>query len=61
MHGWKSAKVNQDLNVAHRLIMEAAEGPSEALLRGKASRGKLSSSATKLRHALELIEGVINV
>lgn len=57
---WKTANINHDLTVAHRLIMEASEGPSEALLRGKASRAKLSSSAAKLRHALQLIESALD-
>ena len=57
---WKTTNINHDLNAAHRLIMEAAEGPSEALLHGKASRAKLASSAAKLRHALQLIEGVLD-
>ena len=58
--GWQTAKINNDLTHAHRLIMEAAQGPSEALLRGKASRAKLAESAANLRHALTLIDGVLN-
>lgn len=48
------------LTHAHRLIMESAEGPSNALLFGKAKRSELSESLRKLRHAIDLIERVIN-
>ena len=51
-------KAEDKLATAHRLIMESAEGPSLALLRGKAKRSQLADSLRKLRHAIELIEEV---
>lgn len=48
-----------DLEQAHRLIMKAAIGPSEALMRGKASRSALRDSAADLRQALKIIEGIV--
>lgn len=51
--------VQADLTTAHRLIMQAAEGPSMALLRNKGNRSLLAASVKKLRAAADLIEGVI--
>lgn len=48
------------LAIAHRMIMQSAEGPSLALLRGKAKRSELAETLRKLRHAIKLIEEVVN-
>jgi len=46
--------------VAHRQIMEAAIGPSEAMMKGKASRAALLESVRSLRAAISNIEEVLN-
>ena len=54
------SQAQRKLTTAHRYIMEAGEGPSMALIKGKASRSALDRSARKLRMALSLIEEVID-
>lgn len=48
------------LVAAHRLICEACNGPSMALLKGKAKRPELQESIKKLRMAISLMEEVLD-
>jgi hypothetical protein len=49
------------LEQAHLLIMQAANGPSLALVKGVASKAALVESLGKLRAATDIIEGLIGV
>lgn len=51
--------IKTDLEQAHRLVMQAAEGPAMGLLRGKGNRAELTESVRKLRLAVDIIEGII--
>ena len=48
------------LERAHKLIMQAAAGPSLALVKGKGKRSELAESVTKLREAADILEGMVN-
>jgi hypothetical protein len=48
------------LEAAHKLIMQSAIGPSEALIRKKGSRAQLQQSVDKMKAAIEILEGIIN-
>jgi hypothetical protein len=55
------AGVADRLAEAHKAIMAAASGPSEALLRGQASRSALVKSVEQLKLATEILEEVIGL
>lgn len=50
--------IRAKLETAHRLIMQAAEGPSLAILRNKGNRALLKDSVVKLRAAADIIEEI---
>ena len=54
-----ASETQRTLAEAHRAIMQAATGPSEALLRGRASRAILVESVKQLKFATQLLEEVI--
>lgn len=55
-----ASNVEQTLARIHRLIMESAEEPSRALIKGKVSRSGLVETTRKLRRAIALCEEIID-
>lgn len=47
------------LALAHRLIMQAAAGPSLALVKNKGNRTALRESIELLKSATSIIEGIV--
>ena len=51
--------IGPKMSTAHRLLQEACEGPSEALLFGNAKRSQIKECIRKARQAAALMEEVI--
>jgi len=49
----------EKLETAHKLILQSAAGPCNALEKGKASAAELTESLSKLKQAQAIIEGIL--